>query len=366
MFQGPRAVYGSDSGSMNEELLYDGLGDDFEYDEDNITIFNVARVGSRGASNDGNQPFTATGTVTIGRRRRRRWQRLRDACAGIFRTRRLVDALLLIMIAALTVALIVERKGSGPAPTPPGPDGVSVRVLIDDSLPKAAGRLVLYIIRGDDTSVEPRNLAGDDQDTAQIFAQTVTTNDPARRFVFTAEGARGYPRASLADLEPGNYVMQAQLLLFKTYNRSVNLFRLPPIELRESCVSPYGNDGQYSAPIGTQFSSPVAVAITGGRADTPEVAQQLEITIDKVESSEGKQEMGCAGAGRDDSEYIRTLRMKSDLLTAFWGEAVYITACVLLPFGFDSEEHKDARYPLMVAHGHYSPVFAPCLPPPDP
>ena len=59
MFQGPRAVYGSDSGSMNEELLYDGLGDDFEYDEDNITIFNVARVGSRGASNDGNQPFTA-------------------------------------------------------------------------------------------------------------------------------------------------------------------------------------------------------------------------------------------------------------------------------------------------------------------
>ncbi|MED6307712.1 MAG: hypothetical protein VX563_06845, partial [Planctomycetota bacterium] len=197
-------------------------------------------------------------------------------------------------------------------------------------------------------AAEPRNLASDDQTTAQVFAQTVALNDPARRFVFT-DGDRGYPRASLADLEPGEYTMQAQLLVFKTYNRAVG----PPVELRESCVSPYGNDGQYSAPLGTQYSAAVPVTIAAGSG------QQFELTIDRTESAEGKQKMGCAGPGRDDSAYIRTLRLRSELLSAFWGEDVFLTACVLLPYGFDDEAHSEAKYPLMVAHGHYSPVFAP-------
>ena len=47
--------------------------------------------------------------------------------------------------------------------------------------------------------------------------------------------------------------------------------------------------------------------------------------------------------------------MQSDLLTAFWGRPMHLGAVVLLPEGFD--EHPDARYPLVVNHGHFPATF---------
>ncbi len=34
-----------------------------------------------------------------------------------------------------------------------------------------------------------------------------------------------------------------------------------------------------------------------------------------------------------------------------------LEACVLLPLGFYDAERAGARYPLVVSHGHYSPVL---------
>ena len=58
-----------------------------------------------------------------------------------------------------------------------------------------------------------------------------------------------------------------------------------------------------------------------------------------------------------DTEWIKTVSVQSALLESFWGRPMRLEACVLLPWGFDS--HPDARYPLLVAHGHYSAVFGP-------
>ena len=67
---------------------------------------------------------------------------------------------------------------------------------------------------------------------------------------------------------------------------------------------------------------------------------------------------GCAGLGDGvDSEWIKTVRIKSELLSAFWGRDIQIEACVLIPMGFYDEEHKDARYPIAIAHGHYDPTW---------
>ena len=66
-----------------------------------------------------------------------------------------------------------------------------------------------------------------------------------------------------------------------------------------------------------------------------------------------------------DTKYIRHVRMKSDLLSEFWGRPMYLGAHVLVPEGFD--EHPEARYPLAVFHGHFPSDFGGFRPePPDP
>jgi len=56
-----------------------------------------------------------------------------------------------------------------------------------------------------------------------------------------------------------------------------------------------------------------------------------------------------------ETKFIKHVRIQSKLLTDFWGTPVYLGAHVLLPAGFD--EHPQARYPLIVYHGHFPYTF---------
>jgi hypothetical protein len=56
-----------------------------------------------------------------------------------------------------------------------------------------------------------------------------------------------------------------------------------------------------------------------------------------------------------DTKYIRHLRLKSDLLSRFWGRDMSIGAAVLVPEGFD--EHPNAHYPMMIFEDHFVPDF---------
>ena len=51
------------------------------------------------------------------------------------------------------------------------------------------------------------------------------------------------------------------------------------------------------------------------------------------------------------TKYIKHERIQSERLTKFWGRPVLPGAHVLLPEGYD--EHPDARYPLVIDHGHF-------------
>jgi hypothetical protein len=45
------------------------------------------------------------------------------------------------------------------------------------------------------------------------------------------------------------------------------------------------------------------------------------------------------------------VRIQSELLSKFWGRSMHLGAHVLLPEGFDA--HPNARYPLVIFHGHF-------------
>jgi hypothetical protein len=49
------------------------------------------------------------------------------------------------------------------------------------------------------------------------------------------------------------------------------------------------------------------------------------------------------------------VKIQSAKLTAFWGRPMYLGAHVLLPEGFDT--HPNARYPLVISHGHFPYTF---------
>ena len=56
-----------------------------------------------------------------------------------------------------------------------------------------------------------------------------------------------------------------------------------------------------------------------------------------------------------DTKYVKHDRIRSELLSKFWGRDMYLGAHVLLPEGWDT--HPEARYPLVINHGHFPANF---------
>ena len=56
-----------------------------------------------------------------------------------------------------------------------------------------------------------------------------------------------------------------------------------------------------------------------------------------------------------ESEYVKHVKIQSDLLTEFWGTPTELGAWVLIPHGFD--ENPEARYPIAIHHGHFPYTF---------
>jgi len=49
---------------------------------------------------------------------------------------------------------------------------------------------------------------------------------------------------------------------------------------------------------------------------------------------------------------VKRIRIRSDILTKWWGQPIYLGATVLLPKDYD--KHPEVRYPVNYIHGHFS------------
>ena len=187
------------------------------------------------------------------------------------------------------------------------------------------GRLLVMISA--DTAGEPRLQVSDAVTTAQVFGVDVDGWRAGTAQVVDAK-AFGYPIHSLAEFKPGRYRVQAMINRYQTFHRSDgHTVKLPPDKW----------EGQsYARKPGNLYSRPMSVTISKSSA----TALVLDQEIPPVEDF-----------AKQESKYVKYVRMKSDLLSKFWGTDMYLGAWVLLPEGFDS--HPDARYPLVINHGHF-------------
>jgi hypothetical protein len=201
------------------------------------------------------------------------------------------------------------------------------------------GRVLLILATEGES--EPRFRVGGGLDAPQVFGVDVEGLAPGEQAVIDS-GVFGFPKTSLAKVPPGSYTVQAVLHVYETFDlASGHTVKLPMDR---------GEGQQWNRAPGNLYSTPRPIRID------PSEAAPIEILIDQVVSPIEPPV---------DTEYVKHVRIQSDLLTEFWGRPMHLGAHVLLPEGFD--ENPDARYPIMVFHGHFPRDFGGFrTEPPDP
>jgi len=191
------------------------------------------------------------------------------------------------------------------------------------------GRMLLLI--SNDESQEPRFQISDGPDTQLVFGVDQDGLKPGEAAVIDAN-VFGYPLKSISEIPPGEYWVQGLFNRYETFHRADgHTVKLPPDK---------GEGQHWNRKPGNFYSTPKKVAI-----DTQKDVA-IEIVLD--------QEIPPIPEPKD-TKYIKHIKIQSKLLTEFWGQPMYLGACILLPEGFD--DHPEARYPLAINHGHFPYTF---------
>ena len=204
---------------------------------------------------------------------------------------------------------------------------VSVSITFPASLSAKAldGRLLLMI--STDSTQEPRFQIEDFVSTQQVFGIDVDGMKPGMP-VAIGSGAAGYPLRSLADLPAGTYWVQGLLHIYETFRRSDGHVVKLPMDR--------GEGQQWNLAPGNLYSTPRKIRLD------PKVRSRIAVMLDRTIAPIPPV---------PDTKYVKHLKLRSELLSKFWGRDIYLGAIVMLPEGWDT--HPSARYPLAVAHGHF-------------
>lgn len=223
--------------------------------------------------------------------------------------------------------------------------GVSASVTVARSTGLAAGPGRAYVIlaRASDLTKdapEPRDHLQDDEPiSVPLFGLDVERMTPGTKIVFgPGADVAAYPLTSSADVEEGEYVVQGFFCTYETNHRSDG-----------SVVQvhwPSGDGGDVWRSPGNVFSKPRKVTLRrGGHVDL--VCDQVVAPVEPVPPGGVGQQGNPA-----DSEHVKHVKIRSTLLSDFWGRDVYLGADVLLPQGYDAADTA-TRYPMELQAGHY-------------
>ncbi|HDL18684.1 MAG TPA: hypothetical protein ENH29_06490 [Bacteroidetes bacterium] len=201
------------------------------------------------------------------------------------------------------------------------------------------GRLLLMIANNNQT--EPRFQISDGPKAQLIFGIDVDGLKPGETAEIDAN-VFGYPLTGISQIPSGEYWVQAIINRYETFHRADgHVVKLPPDK---------GEGQHWNQKPGNLICKPLKIKID------PAEDKTINIVLDKILPPVPELK---------DTKYIKHIKMKSKLLSEFWGRPMYLGAHVLLPEGFD--EHPNARYPLMIMHGHFPYTFGDFREePPDP
>ena len=190
------------------------------------------------------------------------------------------------------------------------------------------GRILLIL--STDGTAEPRMQVNGTPKTQQIFGVDVDGMKPGQT-VMVDDGAYGYPIRHMHDFPAGEYFVQAVLHKYETFHRADGYTVKLPMDR--------GEGQHWNLAPGNLYSKPQKIRL--GKAGEP-VSIVLEQAIAAIPEPK-------------DTQYIRHIKIQSELLSKFWGRPMYLSANILLPEGFDA--HPEARFPLAIFEDHFNGDF---------
>ncbi len=232
------------------------------------------------------------------------------------------------LVPYLSLLILIATQCAPPTETK---KGLTFSVSFTKELSDQAqdGRLILILANNDKS--EPRQQFNWGINTQLGFGVDVDGMAPGQEIVVD-EKAFGFPARSLKDVPPGEYYVQALINRYESFTlKTGKTVKLPPDQ---------GEGQHWNSKPGNFYSRPFKVKVD------PASAEPIKVVMDqKIAPIEEPKE----------TKYVKHIKIQSKMLTEFWGRPMFLGAHVLLPEGF--EEHPNARYPLMVYHGHFPSDF---------
>jgi hypothetical protein len=256
----------------------------------------------------------------------KKWRRLRKRKASLAGVGLRGGAALLLVFACVTsaAAQAAERfEVSFPASVHAGP---------------ITGRAFVVVTRTNE--LEPR-IQMLSEATPPFFGKDVRALAADQVITFD-ETAAGYPLRSLKDLPAGDYYVEALLNIYTEFHRSDghNIWAHQDWIGELPTLAP----GNLHSDIQKVHLDPASGLV---------IRLSLDKAISTDEFSQSKLLSSLAPA--KETEWIKTVKFQSALLTKFWGQPMFLGATVLLPKGYDA--HPDAHYPVVYNQGHfYQPI----------
>ncbi len=244
------------------------------------------------------------------------------------------------LLALLTVSFV---SSAGDVAEP-----LSFEVELSEEAASAIARLGLdvpvvgrvYVIIARDDRREPRFQAR--PRGVPIWGKDVRDFSGGDRVVLSSDddAVVGYPLASLEDIPAGEYYVQAFLNVYTTFARSDG-------HLVEMHLNSGAGQSPFRAP-GNAYGAVQQVRLDPAAGGT--IRLQLSEVIPPVEPLEPGESLQ-QGNPRDEGELVKFVKIRSDLVSEFWGRDMYIGANVLLPS--DYWANPERRYPVIYYQGHF-------------
>jgi hypothetical protein len=204
----------------------------------------------------------------------------------------------------------------------------SVSFSREQSAEPLDGRILLIL--STDGSAEPRLQVNGSPRTQMIFGLDVDGLKPGQS-VLVDDAAYGYPVRYLHDVPPDVYFVQVVLHRYETFHRADGYSVKLPMDR--------GEGQHWNLAPGNLYSKPQKITLRNAGDPVPIMLDQVIAPL----------------ADPKDTPYIRHFKIRSELLTKFWGRPMFLSANILVPEGFDT--HPNVHFPLAIFEDHFNEDF---------
>jgi len=232
-----------------------------------------------------------------------------------------------VSICFLTIALVIGLVDLSFG-TPQQSPKLQFELSFSESVHNEAITGRVFVMITENEKREPRLQAGSWMRSVPFFGLDVHDLKPGDPVVID-ETILGYPVKSLSDIPAGDYYVQALVNIYTKFERADGHVIWAHMDQWEG--------QQFNRSPGNLHSEAQTVHLD------PSEGYTIKLTMDQVIPPIEVPE---------DTEWVKHIKFKSELLSEFWGHPIYIGATILLPMGYDS--HPDVYYPVLYSQGHFS------------